>query len=87
MVNVTVTVLVDGTYGVMDGAKMRAQPARAGDVIEVAGGWYVDSLTADGLVVVCAQTVEDPVASVEPDAAAPQRKPASRGKRAEAGEA
>lgn len=50
MTNVTARVLVDGVYGYMDGVKMRARPALAGEVIEVAGGWYAEELTVGGLV-------------------------------------
>lgn len=71
MTNVTVRVLVDGVYGYMDGVKMRARPALAGEVIEVAGGWYAEELAAGGLV--CAQT-EAEASGAPDDATAPKAK-------------
>ena len=42
-----VRVLRDGVY---NNPQHKAQEARAGDIIEVAGGWYALSLAADGYV-------------------------------------
>lgn len=73
--NVTVRVLVDGVYGYMDGVKMRARPALAGEVIEVAGGWYAEELAAGGLV--CAQTDAEP-SGLEPAGATEEVAPKAK---------
>ena len=81
LTNVRVRVLVDGVYGYMDGVKMRARPALAGEVIEVAGGRYAEELAAGGLV--CAQTDAD----LQQPAALEDVTPKATGKRSRSGAA
>ena len=78
--NVQETALKSGVYGYYtgNGAKMAARPAAAGDVIMVAGGWYVESLAAGGLVELTGKEAEQAAPAPEVEAMA---KPAAKRRR------
>lgn len=70
-----VCVLRDGRY---NGPGHRAITARAGDVIEVAGGWYAEALIHDGFV---APYEPEPEATATEEKKAPPRGKRTKGRR------